>query len=149
MRYQIDQIVLDTDRFELTRDGKLLHAEPKVIELIVLLVENRERMVPREEILRTVWHDRVVSESALSSCVKEARKLFDDDGRKQYFIRTIHKKGFRFVAAINSTSGKEPHAPMQVEPDARRNQSKPSIAVLPFSNSSGDPEQDSFCDGVT
>jgi len=149
MQYQIDQLTLDTDRFELTRGGERLHAEPRVIELIVLLVENRERMVPKEEILKTLWHDRMVSESALSSCVKAARKLFNDDGRKQHSIRTIHKKGFRFVAAIDSTSGKESGLPTRVETDTKRYQSRPSIAVLPFSNPSGDPEQDFFCDGVT
>ena len=100
MRYQFDEFTLDTERFELTRAGAALHAEPQVIELLALLVEQRERMVTKEEINDKVWRGRVVSDAALSSRIKMLRQLLDDDGQAQRYIRTIHKRGFRFVGQL-------------------------------------------------
>ena len=97
MRFQFDDFTLDTQRFELARAGTVIHAEPQVIELLALLVENSQRLVSKDEINHKVWRGRVVSEAALSSRIKMARQLLDDDGSLQRYIRTIHKRGFRFV----------------------------------------------------
>ena len=83
MRYHFNDFILDTQSFEITKDGNILAAEPQVVELIVLLIKNRERLVTKEEIFQHIWKDRVVSEASLSSRVKNARQALDDDGIKQ------------------------------------------------------------------
>jgi DNA-binding winged helix-turn-helix (wHTH) protein len=100
MRYRFNQFILDTDRFELSQNGAPLHVEPPVLELLVLLIENRDRMISKEEINHKVWSGRIVSETALSSRIKIALQVLGDDGRRQQFIRTVHKKGFSFVAEV-------------------------------------------------
>jgi len=165
MRYQINEYLLDTDTFELQKDGLTVHAEPQVIELLMFLVENNDRMVSKDEINEKIWHGRIVSESALSSRIKMARHLFGDNGRDQNVIRTIHKKGFRFIAPVeiiglsNSLKGSEQNKSntdseiedSQNEPPRKLNHknAKPAIAVLPFINRSSDAEQEYFSDGIT
>lgn len=100
MQYQFNDYLLDTDLFELQKQGQALRVEPQVIELLTLLVENSDRMVSKEEINQKIWHGRIVSEAALSSRIKMARQLLGDNGRAQEVIRTVHKKGFRFVATV-------------------------------------------------
>lgn len=142
MRFQFNGYILDTERFELSHNEQLIHVEPQVIELIGLLVENRDRMVSKEEINDEIWHGRIVSETALSSRIKSARKALGDNGRSQSVIRTIHKKGYRFVATIEDGTG--PSLEIQTS-----EQAKPAIAVFPFENLSSDTEQDYLVDGIT
>jgi DNA-binding winged helix-turn-helix (wHTH) protein len=75
------------------KNGIAQPIEPQVIELLILLIENRERMISKQEINEIVWRGRIVSEAALSSRIKSARQVLGDNGRLQQFIRTIHKKG--------------------------------------------------------
>lgn len=82
MRHRFSGFVLDTDRFELLLDGQALKLEPQVIELLTLLVENRHRLVSKQEILQTIWSGKVVSEAALSSRVKTLRQVLGDSGKK-------------------------------------------------------------------
>ncbi|MGI9289552.1 MAG: winged helix-turn-helix domain-containing tetratricopeptide repeat protein [Pseudomonadales bacterium] len=164
MRYYFDEFVLDTEHFEIYKNNQHLHAEPQVIELLALLVENSHRMVSKEEINEAVWHGRVVSEAALSSRIKTARGLLGDNGREQRFIRTVHKKGFRFVCEVEATTGvgnlpgdriakqESVDLPRQQQTIADNNithSSKPAITVLPFSDLSGENQQDYFSDGIT
>lgn len=153
MRYQFGDFTLDTDLFELSRAGTPVRAEPQVIELLALLVRHRDRMVTKEEILETVWRGRVVSESALSSRIKLARQLLDDDGQEQRFIRTVHKKGFRFVHEVTSPDAGAPlRRPGSVHaegPAGDSNDMRAGVVVLPFVNLSSSPDQEYFADGVT
>ena len=92
---------LDLDRFELRRAGRLRPVEPQVFDLLAVLIRERRRVVPKEELLDTVWGNRFVSESALTSRVKAARQAIGDDGRGQRLIRTVHGRGYQFVAPVN------------------------------------------------
>ena len=142
MIYRFGSFELDVAKVELRSDGEVLPLEPQVFALLAFLVEHRERLVSRDEIIEKVWDGRVVSDSALSSRVKSARKALGDDGKAQHFIRTIHGQGFRFVAEVRTErpqSPAEPAGAMRLESAASvpplaaaDPASRPSIAVLPF-----------------
>jgi adenylate cyclase len=167
MRYRFNDYILDTESLELSKNGLLLHSEPQVIELLALLVANSNRLITKEEINQAIWRGRVVSEAALSSRIKSLRRLLGDTGKKQQFVRTIHKRGFRFVAevvveepddfGIHTLSAPQPSvttnaATANSSPATNTSEpvvKKPVIAVLPFSNLSIDAEQEYFADAVT
>ena len=144
-----DNVSLDTDRRELRRDGALRSIEPQVFDLLEFLIRNRDRMVSRDDVLAAVWNGRIVSESTVASRINAARAAIGDNGEDQRLIRTILRKGIRFVGAVRE-EGRSEVAP--TKSTTERSQlplpDKPSIAVLPFSNMSGDPEQDYFADGI-
>src|SRR5215831_13930910 len=119
MLYRFGPFELDTDRFELREGGEARPVEPQVFALLALLVENRQRLVSKDELVEKIWEGRVVSEAAVSSRVKSARQALGDDGRAQRFIKTIHGQGFRFVGDVSALSSSDTIA-------------RPSIAVLPF-----------------
>ena len=110
MPLRFGQIELDLDAFEVRRAGQHLHVEPQVFEVVRYLVEHRDRMVPKEELLEQVWGTRFVSESALTSRIKAARRALGDDGREQRIIRTVHGRGYRFVAPLDADEDTEADA---------------------------------------
>ncbi|MCJ7453564.1 MAG: winged helix-turn-helix domain-containing protein [Steroidobacteraceae bacterium] len=149
MIYRFGSFELDMATAELRRDGAACPVEPQVFALLALLVENRERLVSKDEIIEKVWDGRVVSDSAVASRVKTARKAIGDDGKTQRYIRTIHSRGFRFVAEVKAVRGaemspamdtREPTTTSGTEPggESAEPASRPSIAVLPF-RLTGDP----------
>jgi TolB-like protein/Flp pilus assembly protein TadD len=150
--YHFEDIVLDIDRRELRRGDGLVAVEPQVFDLLEFLVRLRERVVSRDELLAAVWKGRIVSEATLSSRINSARAAIGDSGDEQRLIRTFPRKGFRFVGKVHEESP----SPSEPLPDTVLDQVKPrmadpdgpSIAVLPFTNMSGDPEQDYFADGM-
>ena len=128
MVYQFGIFELDLAAFELRADGHPCKLEPQVFSLLALLVENNDRLVSKDEIIDKVWDARVVSDSAVASRVKSARQALGDDGQAQRFIRTIHGKGFRFVAEVKTVRGTDLPSVL-----CRLGQlSRPSLAVLPF-----------------
>jgi TolB-like protein/Flp pilus assembly protein TadD len=157
VRYLCEDYALDPDRRELTRGSHPVALEPKVFDLLAYLIRHRERVISRNELIATVWAGRVVSESALSTRINAARVALCDSGDEQRFIKTLPRKGFRFVGAVRE----ENRPPVAVGTaavgtgpavDASRlaggSVDKPSIAVLPFENLGGDPAQDYFSDGI-
>ena len=140
--YRFAEFELDLARVELRTRGAVRALEPQVFALLALLVENRDRLVSRDEILEKVWDGKVVSDSALASRIKSARQALGDDGKSQRFIRTLHGQGFRFVADARAVPGgtaiAAPAGTAAAEAAATRTAhalstlSKPSIAVLPF-----------------
>jgi len=150
MIHRFESFELDTDRFELRRGGQPRSVEPQVFALLAMLVENRHRMVPREEIIDSIWAGRVVTDSALSSRVKSARQALDDDGDAQRLIRTVHGQGFRFVGEVLSEAAPEPaaEAPSAAQGLAREVLQRPVLAVLPIENQSGRADDAYLVDGI-
>src|SRR5262245_42875914 len=99
--FRFEDCELDVARFELRRHGEVVHVEPQVFDLLVHLVEHRDRVVTKTELLDSVWGDRFVSESALTTRVKAARRAVGDDGAGQRIIRTVHRRGYQFVAGVD------------------------------------------------
>lgn len=103
MIYEFDECVLDSDRVVLTRSGEDVPLEPQVYDLLVYLIENRGVVLTKEQLLDNVWGDRFVSESALTTRVKSARRAVGDSGSLQAVIRTVHGKGYEFVADVQES----------------------------------------------
>ena len=134
MIYRFGPFELDLARHELREDGVARPIEPQVFALIALLVENRERLLSREELIEKVWDGRVVSDAAVASRIKSARQALGDDGVSQRCIRTVHKQGFRFVAEVQPAR-ESTRLPAAVDAAPARTPGQaeqPSIAVLPF-----------------
>src|SRR3984957_19640682 len=133
MIYRFGPFELDTAKVELRSGGEVCSVEPQVFALLALLVENRERLVSKEEIIEKVWDGRVVSEAAVASRIKSARRVLGDDGKSQHFIKTIHRQGFRFVAdAKIARAGGADQGGGRPAVQSADHTSRPSIAVLPF-----------------
>ena len=132
------QYRFDIERRELRRGPELIQLEPKAFDLLAFLVQHRDHVVSKDDLLQAVWHGRIVSESALTTRINAARRALGDDGATQRLIRTFTRKGIRFVGEVIEI-------PDQVGPAVA---DKPSIAVLPFRNMSGDPEQEYFAYGM-
>lgn len=138
MIYAFEDYTLDTGRFELSRDGVRVTVEPQVFELLALLIAARDRVVTRDELFERVWRGRFVSDTALSSRIKDARRALGDDGAAQRLIRTVQRRGFRFVAEVRERLP-VPGASVAPEGTAARADGivaqvmeRPAIAVLPF-----------------
>jgi TolB-like protein len=141
--------LLDAERRELHRCGEQVALEPRVFDLLLYLVANRDRVVSKNDLIAHVWRGCIVSDAALTTGLNGARTAVGDSGAGQLVIRTIPRRGVRFVADVADVAEKASSAPIpaRAEP-ALALPDKPSIAVLPFQNLSGDPEQDYFADGV-
>jgi len=143
---------LDIDRRELRRGPEVIAIEPQVFDLLVHLIENRDRVVSKGDLITAVWSGRIVSDSTLTSRINAARKAVGDNGEEQKLIRTIARKGFRFVGEVRLAGVEATHAGIAdhgSEPAQPALPDRPAIAVLPFTNMTGDPAQEYFSDGIS
>jgi len=154
LRYLFEDFALDTERRELRRGDAVVAVEPKVFDLLAYVIENHQRVVTRDDLIAQVWDGRIVSESALARCINGARSAIRDSGEAQHLIKTLPRKGLRFVGIVRedqSPSGRAGAPALEAEKPAPALAlpERPSIAVLPLDNVTGDKEQDYFCDGIT
>ncbi|MGB5332915.1 MAG: winged helix-turn-helix domain-containing protein [Woeseiaceae bacterium] len=178
--YRFDDFLADPETWRLSRDGQEIHLEPVVLKLLIYLVENRERLVTRHELMDTVWGDTVISESALTKAVARLRKALGDNSATHRYLETVHSLGYRFVADVEEieTPNQPALRPGKTRATTARRtmmagaavgvvliilavswfrapphetpqeQVIRSLAVLPLSNLTGDPEQDYYVDGL-
>jgi TolB-like protein/DNA-binding winged helix-turn-helix (wHTH) protein len=163
MTYLFDDYALDTERRELRRGTDVISVEPQVFDLLLMLIRNRSRVVSRDDLIAEVWNGRIVSESALYSRITAARQAIGDSGEAQRLIRTVARKGLRFVADVREVDPSEcnPHVGRQTAPDPirpvtgapqdrpaiGRNGGQPAVVVMPLDNLSG-PSDDYLVDGL-
>jgi TolB-like protein len=127
--YRFDGFVVDPEAWRLSRTGQEIHLDPKVLKLLIYLINNNDRLVTRQELMDTVWGDTIISESALTKAVARLRKALGDDSATHRYLETVRSQGYRFIAMV-------------AEKRVR------SLAVLPLNNLTGDPEQGYFADGL-
>lgn len=153
LRYSFENYVIDSDQRELRRNASLIAVEPQVFDLLEYLIRNRARVVSRDDLIKSIWGGRIVSESALSTRINSARSAIGDSGASQRLIKTFPRKGVRFVGTVDETQGAFLEASrdtLKASPALLdRPSSRPSIVVLPFENMSDDSAQDYFVDGIT
>jgi TolB-like protein len=153
MAYRFGDCELDPGLHELRSKGRVSAIEPKVFDLLLYLIENRDRLVGKDELNQRIWNGRFVSDASLSTCIKLARQAIGDSGKRQDYIRTVPRRGFRFVGRVEVRGpSHRASSPAVTDRDTDTvgltQPGKPSVAVLPFQNMSDDPEQEYFADGI-
>ena len=151
MTYAFDDFELDIDRAELRRAGEPVAIEPQVFALLSLLVTAQDRVVSKDEIFQEIWKDRIVSDAALSGRVRDMRRIIGDDGTSQRLVRTVQRRGFRFVGPVRKLAPAVPADPMPIATDPIEgfDFDRPAIAVLPISEPGGDGASSYIAEGLT
>jgi len=151
VQFIFGEYTLDTDTRELRRSDALVSIPPLVFDLLAFLLRNRERVISKDDLFAAVWAGRIVSDSTLGTHINAARRAIGDSGDEQKLIRTTQRKGVRFVGDVMTRTAATAPAPEARAPSVRPQASsdRPVIAVLPFINMSGEPQQEYFSDGIS
>src|SRR5882724_7765156 len=157
VQFHFSDYVLDAGRRELRCGEQSIEVEPQVLDLLIYLMRNNDRVITKDDLIASVWGGRIVSDTTLTSRIYAARRAIGDSGRDQKLIRTIARKGLRFIGDVRIQADDEAAAAVESTPSeasplaqpAPPLPDRPAIAVLPFSNMSDDPEQDYFSDGIS
>src|SRR5437660_10157279 len=136
MRFLFENCALDTEKRELHRGADAVSITPQVFDLLDYLIRNRERVVSKGDLISAVWNGRIVSDAALTTRLNAVRSAIGDTGEKQRLIKTLPRKGFRFVGAVQEAAEVAPMVSMAHHSDKTQSAAPPplSVAVLPFSN---------------
>jgi TolB-like protein len=148
LRYVFEDYVLDVDRRELHRGSSLVALTPQLFDLLEYIIKNRETVVSKDDLIAAVWSGRAVSDSALTTRLNAARSAVGDSGERQRLIKTLPRKGIRFVGAVREEPQKPGTTNVTRSPPTLPLPDKPSIAVLPFGDLSEGGRNDYFTDGV-
>lgn len=151
MQYRFENQIVDQGRRELWRDDRAVAVEPQVFDLLAYLVENRDRVLSRDELIDAVWGGRIVSDSTLTSRINAVRTALADNGTEQRLVRTYPRRGFRFIGEVHDVDGYAAPGTVSATPGGhdRSGTGQPKVAVLPFRNLGGDASREYFCDGMT
>jgi TolB-like protein len=147
--FRFEDYSLDASRRELRRGSDLVAMEPLAFDLLELLVRNRRCIVSKDDLIREVWNRRVVSDSTLSSRMTAVRHAIGDSGKQQRLIKTLSRRGFRFVGNVHEELERDQEiARPTLEGTTARPPRKPAIAVLPFAGTPRRPDQEDFVNGL-
>ena len=114
--FSFEDFVVDRERGELRSGGTIIPIEPQVFDLLVYLIENRDRVVSKDDLIASVWGGRIVSDSTLDSRINGVRKALGDSGKEQRLIRTAARKGVRFLGEVTASNSKEALGPARAIP---------------------------------
>ncbi len=153
-RYHFDQFTLDLDRGALLGSrGEELSLRPKSFLMLHYFLEHADRLIDRDELMHAIWPNVIVSDDSIAQCIGEIRRVLGGDGQR--FLRTVQRRGYRFVGPVQRMATTDEPEPPEIAPapetggaSASQRPDHPTIAVLPFQNMSGDAEQEYFADGM-